>query len=169
MCNLHLLLSNLWKNSAQRQIFSSSGSLFQFEKNMSFDFFYKKASALQYKLAMANYMTAFGNEENSTRSSRVMRRHRIDRLNMMPWHLKQVAKHYYWRGVFKMRCSGACLRETVKITWNHLWPRVYSVFSETLPYRPWFYTKKGGTLIYMTRHGYDKIYFYEPGQRLGLF
>ena len=32
---------------------------------------------------MANYMTDFGNEENSPRSSRVMRRHRIDRLNVM--------------------------------------------------------------------------------------
>ena len=36
-----------------------------------------------------------------------------------------------------MCCPGACLRETVKLTWKHLWPRVYSVFSETLPYRPW--------------------------------
>ena len=69
----------------------------------------------------------------------------------MSWHLKQVAKHYYWRGVFKMRCSGACLRETVEPTWKHLWLRVYSVLSETLPYRPWFYTKKGETLICMTR------------------
>ena len=47
-----------------------------------------------------------------------------------------------------MRCPGTCLRETVKLTWKHLWPRVYSVFSELLPYRPWFYTKKGETLIY---------------------
>ena len=45
---------------------------------MSCEFFQKKASALQYKFAMANYMTDFGNEENSPRSSRVMRRHRID-------------------------------------------------------------------------------------------
>ena len=29
-----------------------------------------------------------------------------------------------------MRCPGACLRETGKLTWKHLWPRVYSVFSE---------------------------------------
>ena len=28
-----------------------------------------------------------------------------------------------------MRCPGACLRETGKLTWKHLWPRVYSVFS----------------------------------------
>ena len=46
-------------------------------------FFYKKACALQYKFAMANYMTDFGNEENSSRSSRVMRRHQIDRPNVM--------------------------------------------------------------------------------------
>jgi len=32
---------------------------------------------------MANYMTDFGNEENSPRSSRVMRRHQIDRPNVM--------------------------------------------------------------------------------------
>ena len=32
---------------------------------------------------MANYMTDFGNEENSSRSSRVMRRHQIDRPNVM--------------------------------------------------------------------------------------
>ena len=50
---------------------------------MSFEFFYKKACALQYKFAMANYMTDFGNEENSSRSSRVMRRHQIDRPNVM--------------------------------------------------------------------------------------
>ena len=43
----------------------------------------KKASALQYNFAMANYMTEFGNEENGPRSSRVMRRHRIDRPNVM--------------------------------------------------------------------------------------
>ena len=89
----------------------------------------------------------------------------------MSWNLKQVAKHFYWRGVLKMRCPGACLRETVKLTWKHLWPKVYSVFSETLPYRPWFYAKKGETLIYIwpAHHGYDKIYFYEPSQRLGPF
>ena len=46
---------------------------------MSFEFFQKKASALQYKFAMVNYMTDFGHEENSPRSSRVMRRHQIDR------------------------------------------------------------------------------------------
>ena len=46
-------------------------------------FFYKKTSALPYKFAMANYMTDFGNEENSPRSSRVMRRHHIDRPNVM--------------------------------------------------------------------------------------
>ena len=50
---------------------------------MSFEFFLKKASALQYKFAMANYMTDFGNEENSLPSSRVMRRHQIDRPNVM--------------------------------------------------------------------------------------
>ena len=32
---------------------------------------------------MANYMTDFGNEQNSPRSSRVMRRDRIDRPNVM--------------------------------------------------------------------------------------
>ena len=46
-------------------------------------FFRKKESALQYKFAMANYMTDFGNEENSPRSSRVMRRHRSDRPNVL--------------------------------------------------------------------------------------
>ena len=48
---------------------------------MSFEFFRKKASALQYKFAMANFMTDFGNEEN--RSSRVMGRHQLDRPNVM--------------------------------------------------------------------------------------
>ena len=32
---------------------------------------------------MANYMTDFGNEENSPRGSRVMWRHRIDRPDVM--------------------------------------------------------------------------------------
>ena len=62
----------------------------------------------------------------------------------MSWNLKQLAKHFYWRSVLKNALSS-------KLTRKHLWPRVYSVFSETLPYRPWFYTKKGETLIYMTR------------------
>ena len=75
-------------------------------------------------------------------------------IGQMSWHLKQLAKHFYWRSVLKNALSS-------KLTRKHLWPRVYSVFSETLPYRPWFYTKKLG--------GYDKIYFYEPSQRLGLF
>ena len=56
--------------------------MFQFEKNMSIEFFQKNASALQYKFAMANYMADFGNEENSPRSSRVIRRHRIGRPNV---------------------------------------------------------------------------------------
>ena len=45
--------------------------------------FLEKASALQYKFAMANYMTHFWNEENNPRSRRVMRRHQIDRPNVM--------------------------------------------------------------------------------------
>ena len=65
-------------------------------------------------------------------------------IGQMSWHLKQLAKHFYWRSVLKNALSS-------KLTRKHLWPRVYSVFSETLPYRPWFYTKKlGETLICMT-------------------
>ena len=45
-------------------------------------FFIKKHPPC-HKFAMANYMTDFGNEQNSPRSSRVMRRHRIDRPNVM--------------------------------------------------------------------------------------
>ena len=66
-------------------------------------------------------------------------------ISQMSWHLKQPAKHFYWRSVLKNALSS-------KLTRKHLWPRVYSVFSDTLPYRPWFYTKKlGETLICMTR------------------
>ena len=72
-------------------------------------FFRKKASALHYKFAMANYMTDFGNKENSPRSSRVMRRHQIDRPEMS-WHLKQEAKHFCWRGVFKNTLSRGVLK-----------------------------------------------------------
>ena len=62
---------------------------------MSFEFFQKNASALQYKFAMANYMADFGNlEENSPRSSRVIRRHRIGRPNVMA-SVSEVAKHFY--------------------------------------------------------------------------
>ena len=65
-------------------------------------------------------------------------------IGQMSWHLKQLVKHFYWRSVLKNALSS-------KLTRKHLWPRVYSVFSETLPYRPWFYTKKlGETLICMT-------------------
>ena len=53
------------------------------KEHVFFCAFSKKASAPQYKFAMANYMTDFGNEENSPRSSRVMRRHRIDRPDVM--------------------------------------------------------------------------------------
>ena len=49
---------------------------------MSFEIFQKNASALQYKFAMANCMADFGNDENSPRSSRVIRRHRIGRSNV---------------------------------------------------------------------------------------
>ena len=94
----------------------------------------------------------------------------IKLIGQMSWHLKQVTKHFCWRGVWKNVLSRGVIRETVKLTWKHLWPRVYSVFSGTLPYRPWFYTKKGEALIYRpAHHGYDNIYFYEPSQRLGPF
>ena len=64
---------------------------------MSFEFFFlEKASALQYKFAMANYMTDFGNEEKSPRSSRVMWRHQIDRPNVMASEASgRVAKHFF--------------------------------------------------------------------------
>ena len=88
---------------------------------MSFEFFLEKASALQYKFAMANYMTDFGNEENSPRCSRVIRLHRIDRPNVM-------ASEASGEAFLLMGCIKKCA--------VHLWPRVYSVFSETLPYRP---------------------------------
>ena len=58
-------------------------SLFQFEKNMTFEFFLQKSILPAIQFAMANYMTDFGNEENSPRSSRVMRRHQIDRPNVI--------------------------------------------------------------------------------------
>ena len=35
-----------------------------------------------------------------------------------------------------------------KVTLKHLWPRVYSVFSETLPYKMLFYTHKREAQIY---------------------
>ena len=37
-------------------------------------------------------------------------------IGQMSWHLKQVAKHFVLTGcIKKMRCSGARLRETVKL------------------------------------------------------
>ena len=50
---------------------------------MTFEFFLQKSILPAIQFAMANYMTDFGNEENSPRSSRVMRRHQIDRPNVM--------------------------------------------------------------------------------------
>ena len=79
---------------------------------------------------------------------RVIRRRRIVRPNAIAsvaseeaFLLIECIKKCAARGVLKRNC---------KLTWMHLWPRVYSVFNETLPYRPWFYTKKGETLRYMT-------------------
>ena len=144
------LLSNLLENSVERWINFFVGFFGPIWKEHVVWVFLEKASALQYKFAMANYMTDFGKEENSPRSSRVMRLHRIDRPNVMASEASGEA--FLLTGcIKKMRCPGACLRETVKRTWDHLWPRVYSVFSETLPCRLWFYTKNGETLIFMTR------------------
>ena len=45
-----------------------------------------------------------------------------------------------WRSILLMECikkcavQGRALKKNCKLTWKHLWPRVYSVFSETLPY-----------------------------------
>ena len=80
---------------------------------------------------------------------RVIRRHQIGWPNAMAsvasdeaFLLMECVKNALSRGVLKRNC---------KLTWKHLWPRVYSVFNETLPYRPRFYTKKGEILICMTR------------------
>ena len=55
---------------------------------------------------MANYMTDFGNEENSPRSSRVIRRHRIDRQNVMVSEASGEA--FSLTGcIKKIRCPGA--------------------------------------------------------------
>ena len=50
----------------------------------------------------------------------------------------------------KCAVQGRALKKNCKLTWKHLWPRVYSVFSETLPYTCRdFKWKKNETLIYM--------------------
>ena len=75
---------------------SPSGSLLQFEKNMLFQFFFlpeKNASALQYKFAMANYMTDFGNEETAREAAELCGGTEL--IGQISWHLKQVAKHFY--------------------------------------------------------------------------
>ena len=60
-----LVIVQLVKHSVQRQIFSSSGFLFQFAKNMSF-----MHAPCETNFAMANYIADFGNEWNIPRSSR---------------------------------------------------------------------------------------------------
>ena len=75
---------------------------------------------------------------------------------------------FFIDGVYYALSKGV-LKRNWKLTSNHLWPRVqYSVFSETLPYKMWFYTKKvRHKYVWPTHHFYDKMYCYEPRQRLG--
>ena len=110
----------MWKKLGSR-----SGSLFQFEKNMLFKFFLEKCNRPAIQICNGELYDWFCEWGNSPRSSRVMQRHRIDRPNVM-------ASEASGEAFFLMGCIKKCA--------VHLWPRVYSVFSETLPYRPWFYT-----------------------------
>ena len=53
-----------------------------------------------------------------------------------------------------------------KVTLKHLWPRVYSVFSETLPYNMLFYTqKKRITNIRLFREKLSKNYARDNPER----
>ena len=150
MCIFHLLLSNLWKTRFNDKFVRRRG--FCSNLKCRFDFFFRKIHALlRYKLAMANYIADFGNEENIPKQP-IRELYGVTKLvGQMPWHLEQVTKDFYWWSVLKNALSRGVLKRNCKLTWKHLWPRVYSVFNETLPYRPRFYTKKGETLIYMTR------------------
>ena len=50
-----------------------------------------------------------------------------------------------WRSIFTDESdalSRAVLKRNSKLTWKHLWPRVYFVLSEVLPYKLWFTRKK---------------------------
>ena len=79
---------------------------------------------------MADYIANFGNEENIRRNSRVKWRHRIGRPNAMAsvasdeaiLLMEDIKKNALSRGVLKKSC---------KLTWKHLWPRVYSVFTSS--------------------------------------
>ena len=131
------------------KFFSSSGSLFQFEQNMSFEFFRKKHPPCNKNLQWRIIWPILGIRKTACEAAELCGVTEL--IGQMSWHLKQVGKHFYWRGVLKNALSRGVLKRNCELTWKQLWPRVYSVFSETLPYRPWFYTKKGDTLIYMTR------------------
>ena len=55
-------------------------------------------------------------------------------VGQMSRHLYQVAKHFYWSSVLQNAAlSRGGLKRNCKLTWKHLWPRVYSLFHEALP------------------------------------
>ena len=78
-----LVIVQLVKNSVQRQIFSSSGFLFQFAKNMSF-----MHAPCETNFAMANYIADFGNEGKHSAKQPIRELYGVTELvGQMPWHL----------------------------------------------------------------------------------
>ena len=151
MCIFHLLLSNLWKTRFNDQFFL--GRVFCSNLTCCFDFFFwekKMRPAIQ--ICNGGLYSWFWEWGKHPEKHPIRELYGVTKLvGQMPWHLYQLTKHFFfWWSVLKNTLSRGVLKTNCKLTWKHLWPRVYSIFNETLPYRQWFYTKKGETLRYMT-------------------
>ena len=142
MCIFHFLLSNLWKTRFNDKFFLRRVICSNLKRTCRLSFFRKKHPPCNTNLQWRIIWLILGMRRTAREAAELCGVTEL--IGQMSWHLKQLAKHFYWRSVLKNALSS-------KLTRKHLWPRVYSVFSETLPYRPWFYTKKlGETLICMT-------------------
>ena len=95
---------------------------------------------------MANYINDFGNEETAREAAELCGGTEL--IGQMSWHLKQVAKHFYWWGVLKNALS-ICGREFI-------------LCSVRCCLTGRDFTRKKVRLWYIWpgHHGYDKIYFY---------
>ena len=128
VCTFHLLLSNNEKTRFNDNFFLRRVLCSNLKRTCRLSFFRKKHSPCNTNLQWRIIWLILGMRKTAREAAELCGV--IKLIGQMSWHLKQVTKHFCWRGVWKNVLSRGVIRETVKLTWKHLWPRVYSVFSE---------------------------------------